>query len=540
MRLNTSASRSLVSLSLGVVPAFLPILGGLSPVLAANFPAQFELSALDGANGFTLNGIVTTGGRVTGAGDVNGDGFPDFYFSDSSTSPNGIHSGQVFVVFGTGHNFPAIFELSSLDGTNGFALNGVASEDRLSIVSARPGDVNGDGIHDLVVAAPQADPNGSASGQPYVVFGTDQGFPAEFELSSLNGANGFAVNGVAQFDLSGTDASIAGDVNNDGIDDIIIGAMNADVIYSFQGAAYVIFGSDQLFPPAIELASLNGVNGFTLVNVVEIAGQVGSSASGAGDINNDGIDDIVIGALGVGGDGESYLVFGTDQGFPAVFELTSLDGTNGFAIRGTDVYGLGISGDAAGDVNGDGIADVIVGAPFADANGRNSGQVYVVFGSAQPFAPAIDVSSLNGTNGFIFNGLAEGHRAGTDVSQAGDVNADGIGDVIVGAIHASPNGLRSGQSYVVFGSAEGFPAVIEAASLDGSNGFALNGIDEEDASGGSVAGIGDLNGDGLDDILVGAARADPDGIQRGQVYVVYGVNQAAPISCCSSHRRRRT
>ena len=242
---------------LGFVSVFSLALSGVS-LLASGFPAQFELSSLDGKNGFALNGIANSGERVTSAGDVNGDGFQDFYVSDSSTSPNGSFSGQVFVVFGTGQDFPAMFDLSALDGTNGFALNGVRADDRLSIVSERPGDVNGDGINDLVVAAPQADPHGSASGQTYVVFGTSQRFPAEFELTSLNGVNGFTVNGVEQFDLSGTDASIADDVNGDGIDDIII--------VSFQGEAYVVFGSNQPLPSVIELASLNGVNGFTIAS----------------------------------------------------------------------------------------------------------------------------------------------------------------------------------------------------------------------------------------------------------------------------------
>lgn len=518
--------KSLVSHCLfGVALAFLLIMSRTTPVLAAEFPAQFELSSLDGVNGFTLNGIASAGARVTGAGDVNGDGFPDFYVTDSFTSPNGASSGQAFVVFGGDQDFPAILELSSLDGANGFVLNGVAAGDRLRTVSETPGDVNGDGINDLIVAAPQADPHGSASGQTYVVFGTDQGFPPVLELSSLDGVNGFTVNGIEEFDGSGTGASIAGDVNNDGIDDIIIGARAANFIGTFQGAAYVIFGTDQGFPAVLELSSLNGVNGFTLTNLFQLAGLVGSSVSGAGDVNDDGIDDFIIGALSAGSSGESYVVFGTDQGFPILFDLSLLDGTDGFAIRGSGALGDSLGGavNAAGDVNGDGIADVIVAAAFADPNGITSaGQVYVVFGSDQGFAAAIDVLSLDGTNGFILNGIADRDRAGTDASQAGDINGDGIGDVIVGAILADPNGQSSGQSYVVYGSAQGFPAVIEASSLDGLNGFALNGIDENDLSG-HVSGIGDVNGDGRDDILISASGADPDGIQRGQVYVVYGV-----------------
>ena len=510
---------------IGIVAICLLVTRTVTPALGAEFPAQFDLSTLNGENGFTLNGFVENGfagSRVSGAGDVNGDGIPDLFIGVPGSDPNGNDSGQSYVVFGSNQGYPAVFELSSLDGTNGFILNGIATEDRLGQVSRASGDVNGDGIDDLIVGAPQADPNDNFSGQSYVLFGTDQGFPPVFELSSLDGTNGFTINGIALNDLSGTGVSVAGDVNGDGIDDIVVGAPNADVIGSFQGQAYVIYGSNQGFPAVIELSALDGSNGFTL-NGSSISGLAGSSVSSAGDVNKDGLDDMIIGASSAFSSGESYVVFGTIQGFPSVFELSSLNGTNGFAIRGLalgDAFGQRVS--SAGDVNGDGIDDVIIGAPFADPNGKETGQSYVVFGSDQGFPAVIEASSLDGSNGFALNGITQNDRLGTSVSGAGDVDGDGIDDMIIGAPAADSQRTDPGQAYVVYGSDQGFPAVIEASTLDGSNGFTFNGIVEDDFLGVSVSGVKDINGDGFDDFVVAAQSADPNGPASGQIYVVFG------------------
>ncbi|AFZ51399.1 Ig-like domain-containing protein [Dactylococcopsis salina] len=206
--------------------------------------------------------------------------------------------------------------------------------------------------------------------------------------------------------------------------------------------------------------------------------------------------------------------------FPAVLELSSLDGSNGFTLNGVDEDDdSGESVSSAGDVNGDGIDDLIIGADGADPNGDDSGESYVVFGDSSGFPATVELSSLDGSNGFTLNGVDEDDFSGWSVSSAGDVNGDGIADLIIGAVFADPNGDDSGESYVVFGDSSGFPATVELSSLNGGNGFTLNGVDELDFSGGSVSGAGDVNGDGVDDLIIGASFA---GFNSGESYVVFG------------------
>jgi Ca2+-binding RTX toxin-like protein len=219
-------------------------------------------------------------------------------------------------------------------------------------------------------------------------------------------------------------------------------------------------------------------------------------------------------------------VFGSNSGFGAGLDLSTLNGSNGFAINGIAVGDQsGNSVSSAGDVNGDGFDDLIIGALGASPNGiRNAGQSYVVFGSNSGFGAGLDLSTLNGSNGFAINGIAANDYSGWSVSSAGDVNGDGFDDLIIGARGADPNGIDfAGQSYVVFGSNSGFGAGLDLSTLNGSNGFAINGIAANDRSGSSVSSAGDVNGDGFDDLIIGAKYADPNGISiAGQSYVVFG------------------
>jgi len=517
-------------------------LGLAQQVAQAQFDPVIELSNLDGSNGFAINGVnpfERAGQSVSGTGDINADGINDVIIGSPFAINNSITTGNSYVVFGSDIGFPTSLELSDINGSNGFIINGLDPANGVGLTGnfgfsvSYAGDVNDDGMDDLIIGAPRADSNGNNDpGNSYVIFGSGSAFPNPFDPSTLNGSNGFSINGVADGDLSGYSVSAAGDINGDGVDDLIIGALDADSNGGTDtGSNYVIFGVSGGLPNPFNLSTINGINGITINGVAE-DDHSGDSVSGLGDINGDGLDDFILGAFGSdpGGNddaGSSYVVFGAaGGGLPHPFDLTSLNGSNGFRLDGVaENDRSGRSFNTAGDINGDGINDLVVGINVADPGGlNNAGSVYVLYGSTSSWPSSMNINDINGVNGFVINGLAASDFLGASVGTAGDLNADGIDDLIIGATGADINGIiNAGKSYVLFGSVNPIPHPFNLSSLDGNNGFTIHGIGVSDFVGGEVDGVGDVNGDGIDDLIMGAGSADPNGLfDAGSSYVVFG------------------
>jgi len=471
--------------------------------------ARIDLGNLAGGNGFKIVGEAAydyAGFSASNAGDINGDGFDDVIVGARYNDEGGGSAGAAYVIFGAQNGLGDV-DLATMPPSAGFKIVGEAI-----------GDVNGDGFDDLVVGAYLNDEGGITAGAAYVLFGKASAF-ADVDLDTL-GTGGFKIIGAGDFDSAGYAVSSAGDVNGDGFADLIVGAHGNDDVGSNAGAAYVVFGNASGFG-TVDLGSL-GTAGFKLAGEAA-SDNAGVSVSTAGDVNGDGFADLIVGARynGEGGTaaGAAYVVFGKASGFTDI-GLATLDGTNGFKMVGGAAYAYaGRSVSSAGDVNGDGFDDVVVGA-YGDAEGGSfAGAAFVVFGKASGFAD-VDLGAL-GSDGFKIVGTAVYDFAASSVSSAGDVNGDGFADLIIGATGDDEGGTSAGAAYVVFGKADGF-GDVDLGNLAAADGFKLVGEDVVDNAGTSVSAAGDVDGDGYDDLVVGAHLNDEGGSDAGAAYVIYG------------------
>ncbi len=472
--------------------------------------------------GFTINGenAGDMSGIVSNAGDVNGDGLDDLIVGahKADFNSNKLDSGKSYVIFGKIDN--TTINLSAIaSGTGGFVINGEHANNDSGESVSNAGDVNGDGLDDLIVGAYGADPSGKINaGKSYVIFGKKDS--TAIELSAIaSGTGGFVINGENERDDSGFPVSTAGDINGDGLDDLIVGSVEAE---SRAGKSYVIFGKTG--STAIELSAIASGTGGFVINGENTGDQSSVSLSNAGDVNGDGLDDLIVGAFhadvsGKSNAGKSYVIFGKkDSTAIDLSAIASGSGAGGFVINGENVDDWsGFSTSSAGDINGDGLDDLIVGAYQADPNGKsNAGKSYVVFGKTD--STAINLSAIaSGTGGFVINGENVDDVSGNSVSTAGDVNGDGLNDLIVGA----RGKLKAGKFYVIFGKKDNTTIDLSAIA-SGTGGFVINGENVSGFSGISVSTAGDVNGDGLDDLIVGAHGAGQSTIEAGKSYVIFG------------------
>ncbi len=341
----------------------------------------------------------------------------------------------------------------------------------ISVSSA--GDVNGDSFSDIIVGASLNDAGGTWAGRAYLYFGGQ----------NMDNIVDVILTGESAGCEFGHSVASAGDVNGDGYSDIIIGAWNKD---TYTGRAYVYFG---------------GVHMDDCVDVIltgeTLDDRFGCSVANVGDVNGDGYSDVIVGAFlndAIGPEtGRAYVYFGgasMDQDVDVI--LTGEAEGNRF--------GCSVAG--AGDVNGDGFSDIIVGASLNNAGGLMTGRVYLYFGGTR----------MDESADMILNGEAAGDRFGCSVSGGGDVNGDGYSDVIVGAFLNDAHGLEAGRAYIYFG----------GAGMDSIADWTLTGQTTDNWFGYSVASVGDVNCDGYSDVIVGAPHNDGGGEWNGQTYVYFG------------------
>ena len=423
-------------------------------IFGTDFPADVDVQNLTGV-GVRADGIANgdlAGFSVSGVGDINGDGLNDFAVGaksyDDLIYTSYANRGSVYVIFGTG-SLPTTFSLASPPA--GFEIGLEQYSARIGTIVSGAGDVNGDGLEDLVVLGANAGQYGT--GQAYVVFGkSDQ---TKVDLSAVeSGSGGFAFRGESTNGLQFV--SGIGDFNGDGLADLVAASQFGD--------AAVVFGKASNLSPVVDITQIMAGEGVDLTGVFSIA-----DARGAGDFNGDGLNDVIIGApdayasgfYGMG-QGVSFVVLG-DSTPPTSINMANFGSTSeGLRIVGAADYDrIGTAVAGAGDFDGDGLADVMVGMADAISGNAPNGSVFIVFGKD---TDTNDIVIGTAGASLRIDGESTVEKIGSAVSAAGDVDGDGLADVVIGAKDGDPERYYSytgggginniytnaGKAYVVF------------------------------------------------------------------------------------------
>jgi hypothetical protein len=411
------------------------------------------------------------GNSVAGVGDVNGDGYADMLVGAWRWNGGQSDEGGAFLFLGRA-------DIDSLPVQTPTDAQWTGQVDQASAFFGRSvagaGDVDGDGYADVIVGADWWEDGETREGGAWLFHGSPAGLP-DGEDQVLHGGDSYA--------RLGTSVTMAGDVNGDGLDDFVVGAPWYTDSHSEEGAAFLYLGIT-----GVEIQ--NTANWSWEPSIAHA--HAGSAVAGAGDVNGDGYADVLVGApnyyMAIADEGAAWLFLGTGSGLANSPSWTVQGGQTGAL--------LGSALSSAGDVNGDGWSDVLVGAPEWDDTLPNQGAVWLHYGTA---------TGLDPTAGWSYVGSAGGVEAGTSVARAGDVNGDSYPDFAIGV----PLEGGSGSVHVFHGGVTG-PA--DAAAWTGQQGAAGAEF------GASVASAGDVNGDGYDDLVVGA----PQDSSAGSAWAFFG------------------
>ncbi|MCB9762239.1 MAG: FG-GAP repeat protein [Alphaproteobacteria bacterium] len=420
------------------------------------------------------------GSAASAVGDMDGDGLPDLLIG----APVDGGEGVVWVISGMARG-----DLTLGTDTIG-SIRGLSGNSRAGFAVSGVGDMNGDGWDDVLIGSPFQDTQGEDDGAAHLVLG-----PVSGDLSLTADAHATLV-GESVSDLAGYAVASAGDIDGDGQPDVLVTSPGDDQGGDSAGATYLLPGP---LEGTLSLAVAFKLSG------EEAGDQAGHAAAAVGDVDGDGVDDLLIGSYLAGSDdrGAAYLILGP------VRNSFGLHDADAKLIGDQDDCGAGHSVAAAGDVNGDGLADILVGAPYMDRDRQwATGAAYLVFG---PVGYGGRLASAQAT----LTSSREGSLAGWSVDSAGDVDGDGHGDLLVGALTDSRAGPEAGAVHLVRGPVIGH---VELADADGR----FTGAQAYGRLGKAVAGVGDVDGDGFDDVLLGAHASGEDHPFPGAAYLLLG------------------
>ncbi len=419
-----------------------------------------------------------------GAGDINGDGFDDIAIGALRNSDSATYSGAAYVIFG-----PLTGQLNV--GAADLKVTGLNATDYVGRGVTGAGDTNNDGYDDLLIGAIGDDTGGTDAGAAFLVLGPASG---NFNVNSADAE----FSGAAAGDIAG-ELAYAGDVNNDGYDDVFVGAQYNGDGGTKAGAAYLIFG------PTSSDMSLNSADViFTGENAND---EAASSIGGGGDIDGDGYTDLLIAARGedTGGDsaGAVYVIYG--DGSMSDTDLSAADAKFTGEAANAQI-GWGVSLADAGDTNNDGYSDIIIGARYDSDAASNAGGAYIIEG------PVSGTASLSTADAKLL-GEAAGDYTGDSVHGPGDIDNDGYDDVIVGSGYNDAGSTNAGAVYLVRGPFVGTSSLATATGRITATG-------KEDRARGR--GVGDVDNDGIPDVMLGAMLNDDAGTDAGAAYLFYG------------------